>query len=28
VLVRSVKGTHVLRGAGPVDGLAFDELDD
>jgi hypothetical protein len=28
VLVRSVKGTHVLRGAGPVDGLAYDELDD
>lgn len=28
VLVRSVKGTHVLRGAGPVDGLTHDELDD
>lgn len=28
VLVRSVQGTHVLRGAGPLDGFDPDELDD
>jgi hypothetical protein len=26
VLVRSVKGTHVLRGAGPLSGMALDDL--
>jgi hypothetical protein len=28
VLVRSVSGTHVLRGAGPLDGLTDDHLAD
>jgi hypothetical protein len=28
VLVRSVGGTHVLRGAGPLHGVADDELHD
>lgn len=28
VLVRSVKGTHVFRGAGALDGMSATELDD
>jgi hypothetical protein len=28
VLVRSVDGTHVLRGAGPLAGIAVDEVAD
>jgi len=28
VLVRSVKGTHILRGAGPLAGISDVELDD
>jgi hypothetical protein len=27
VLVRSVQGTHVLRGAGPLGGMSDDDLD-